>query len=52
MKSDLWYESLGAGMIHACRWTPEGKPRAVLQIVHGIADHISRYEEFAAFLNR
>ena len=33
------------------RWTPEGEILAVLQIVHGIAEHIERYDEFASFLN-
>lgn len=33
------------------RWLPEIKPRAVLQIAHGMAEHASRYDEFARFLN-
>ena len=36
--------------IHAEEWLPEGKPKAVLQIVHGIAEYIFRYDEFARFL--
>lgn len=51
MKLDFYYDSCGAGKIHACRWMPEGKPKAVLQIVHGIAEFIERYEEFAHYLN-
>ncbi len=31
-------------------WTPSTAPRAVVQIVHGMCEHIGRYEEFAAFL--
>lgn len=50
MRQDFFYPSKGAGMIHACRWTPEGKPRAVMQIVHGIAEFVERYEEFATYL--
>ena len=30
-------------------WQPES-PRICLQIIHGMAEHIARYEEFAAFL--
>jgi alpha-beta hydrolase superfamily lysophospholipase len=34
------------------RWLPESKPRAVLQIVHGMAEYAARYQEFANFLNQ
>lgn len=50
MRTDFYYPSCGQGMIHGCRWEPEGKPRAVLQIVHGIAEHVGRYDAFAAFM--
>ncbi len=30
-------------------WIPE-EPHAALQITHGMAEHIDRYEEFASFL--
>ena len=33
--------------IHCCKWEPEGKPRGVIQIVHGIAEYAARYEELA-----
>jgi len=51
MKTDIWYDSKGAGKIHACRWTPEGEPRAVVQILHGIAEFVERYDAFAEYLN-
>ncbi len=51
MRTDIWYDSQGAGRIHACRWAPEGEVKAVLQIVHGIAEYVERYEEFADYLN-
>lgn len=50
MRSDFYYPSAGGGMIHGCRWEPDGEPVAVLQIVHGVAEHVYRYDEFAAFL--
>lgn len=50
MRTDFYYPSCGAGMIHGCRWEPEGAPVAVLQIVHGVAEHVARYDEFAAFM--
>lgn len=43
--------SNGVGRLHCCRWEPEGQPKAVLQIVHGIAEYIERYDEFARYLN-
>lgn len=51
MREDFWYDSKGAGKIHGCRWTPEESPKAVVQIVHGIAEFVERYDEFAAYLN-
>ena len=51
MRQDIWYDSKGAGKIHACRWIPEGQPRAVVQILHGIAEFVERYDDFANFLN-
>ena len=50
MRTDFYFPSCGKGMIHGCRWEPEGTPVAVLQIVHGVAEHVTRYDEFATFL--
>lgn len=37
--------------IHAIKWIPDTeKPIAILQIIHGMAEHIERYEDFAKFL--
>lgn len=33
------------------RWLPAGKPRAALQIIHGMAEHGGRYARLAAALN-
>ncbi len=52
MRTDIWYDSQGAGRIHACKWIPEGPPKAVLQILHGIAEFVERYDDFASFLTR
>lgn len=51
MKYDLFYGSKGGGRIHGCRWEPQGAPKAVVQIVHGIAEHIGRFEPLAIYLN-
>lgn len=51
MLTEGYFDSCGEGKIHYCRWAPEGEVRAVVQIVHGIAEHVLRYEDFAEFLN-
>ena len=51
MRTDHNYPSCGAGQIHYSKWTPEQKPRGVVQLVHGIAEHIQRYDRFARYLN-
>src|SRR5664279_4067751 len=33
------------------RWLPEGRPRAVLQIAHGLTEHSGRYARLAGALN-
>ncbi len=52
MYKDFWYPSLGAGQIHGCRWEPDGVAKAVVQILHGIADFAARYDEFADYLTK
>ncbi len=51
MREDIWYPSKGAGQIHGLRWTPEGEAKAIVQIVHGIAEYAHRYDAFARYLN-
>ena len=41
----------GKTMLHGISWLPEGKPLAVLQIAHGVAEYIGRYDAFARYLN-
>ena len=52
MRTDEFYASKGVGQIHVCRWMPDEPPVAVLQIIHGIAEHVERYDEFANYMNR
>ena len=40
----------GKTPIHTVEWLPEGPARAVLQISHGVAEYILRYEPFAEYL--
>ena len=49
-KESLFYQSAdGIDKIHASIWTPEGEPRAILQIIHGMQEYIDRYDELARF---
>ena len=34
----------------ACLWMPDGEVKAVLQITHGMTEHMGRYEAFAEYL--
>ena len=48
---DFYFQSSpGRTSIHALKCVPDGKPRAVVQIAHGIAEHIDRYRPFMEFL--
>lgn len=51
MRQVLFYRSRGGGLICGYRWVPKGEPWAVVQIIHGVADHASRYADFAEYLN-
>lgn len=42
--------STGMNRIRARKYLPDGEPRAIVQIAHGIAEHIERYGEFMEFL--
>ena len=48
---DFYFQSsTGRTSIHALKCVPDSKPRAVVQIGHGIAEHIDRYRPFMEFL--
>lgn len=50
-KEALYFDSRdGINKIHAVRWIPEREPKAVLQIVHGMAEYVGRYDEFAVMM--
>ena len=51
MRTDHYFDSLGEGKIRYCKWLPEGEVKAVVQILHGIAEHVERYDDFANYLN-
>lgn len=51
-KEEFYFDSRdGQSKIHAVRYTPEtAEIIGVVQIVHGMAEYVERYEEFAKFL--
>lgn len=42
--------STGENKIYACKCLPEGEPRGVIQIAHGVADYTDRYRDFMEFM--
>lgn len=51
MRQEFFYSSQdGVTQIHAVTWVPEGEVKAILQICHGMVEHIERYHEFAEFM--
>jgi len=49
--TDFYYNSSnGQNKIHARMFIPNGEVRGVVQIAHGIAEHINRYDGFMQFL--
>ena len=42
--------SNGKTMIHVRRCTPDTPPVGIVQIAHGVAEHVERYDAFAGFL--
>lgn len=52
-REDFTFDSRdGKTKIHAVRWTPDGEVKGVLQIIHGMAEYIGRYENVAEWFTR
>lgn len=51
MRTEFYLDSRGKGKLHCVQWTPAREPKAILQIVHGIAEYVERYDDFARYLN-
>ena len=51
-RETVWVPSTdGHTRLHMVIWWPEPKAKGVIQLVHGMAEHIMRYEPFARYLN-
>lgn len=52
MRNQFYIQSKdGITQIHVMEWIPDSKIRAILQIAHGMVEHIERYDEFATYLS-
>lgn len=49
-ESSITFPSRDGLTLHAWRWAPDGPPRAVVQIQHGLAEHGARYRRFGQAL--
>ena len=51
MRDEFYFPSKdGNTEIHSIEWKPEGKPKAILQISHGMMEYVGRYDGFAQYL--
>lgn len=53
VKEEFYYHSRdGRSRLHAVRYMPDdaGSIRCIIQIVHGMAEYVERYEEFARYM--
>lgn len=51
MKTDTFeFAGYNGTNLPACLWLPDGEVKAVLQITHGMTEHMGRYEIFAQYL--
>ncbi len=51
IKNEFFFLSAnGKTQIHALEWLPVGPVKAVVQLAHGVAEYIDRYDAFARFL--
>ncbi len=50
-KEGSFTSSNGFNTVFYTEWLPEGEVKATLQIIHGMAEYIERYADFAQYLN-
>lgn len=52
-REDITFDSRdGVSKIHAVRWLPDGEVKGVFQLIHGMAEHIERYENVAEWFTQ
>lgn len=51
MEEEFWLPMNDATPVYVKRWFDANRrPKAIIQLAHGMAEHINRYDEFASFL--
>lgn len=49
---EFYWHSQDGLKFYACEWQADGKPRAVVGLVHGLGEHCRRYDHVASRLNQ
>ena len=50
-KEEIYYDSRdGINKVHGIYWIPDGEIKGILQLVHGMAEYIDRYDDFATYM--
>ncbi|SCJ04789.1 lysophospholipase L2 [uncultured Clostridium sp.] len=52
MRENFKFKDSDGVELNVYKWIPEGEIKAVVQISHGMTEHILRYDEFASYLNK
>src|SRR5690625_1954277 len=51
MKTESWMTMSDGVDVYVNKWEPDNKkPQAIVQLSHGMVEHIGRYDEFATYL--
>lgn len=50
-RDDFWFSASDGHELFVSVWSDVLAPKGIIQIIHGMAEHGKRYEEFAKFLN-
>lgn len=51
MRKEISWKAQDDTEIFALEWSPEDKPTHCITLIHGVGEHIGRYERFASFFN-
>lgn len=50
MEKTFWQTTKDDVEVYVKKWFPDTQPKAVVQLAHGMVEHITRYDEFAEYL--
>ena len=50
MSESTFLSSDEKSLVYYREYLPQGEARAIVQLAHGIAEHVARYDDFARFL--